>query len=167
MVNEVNTRGKMADGMTGQADPRLYLRDEELNRGVGLILAGERALMAAVADAILASDLSSGEWQILLAILFEPGRDVSTVREGLGATVPTFARQLGRLDKRGLIDKSRSGSDGRKRALYLSGDGEALVAPVAGTLRETLRLAFRDAGSEAVNGAKLVLDALASQRPLP
>ncbi|MEM7767528.1 MAG: MarR family winged helix-turn-helix transcriptional regulator [Pseudomonadota bacterium] len=160
MVSEVNTRGRGNTDGGQAADPRLYLRDEELDRGVGLILEGERALLGAVKEALAASDLPAGEWQILLAIFFRPGRDVSALRQRLGMTVPTFARLLGRLDARGLVDKGRSGSDGRRRVLSLTEPGTERVAPVVDTLRSRLREAYRAAGPEAVSGASRVLDAL-------
>lgn len=163
MVSEVNTSQRGTSGNGPAADPRLYLRDEELDRGVALILAGERALGQAMAAATADSDLSAGEWQVLLAIFFGPGRDVSTIRGELGATVPTFARLLGRLDGRGLIAKDRSGRDGRRRVLSLSAAGEARALPVAQLLRERLRQAYRTAGPEAVAGVRSVLEALADR----
>lgn len=162
MVSEVNISARNASGAQPSADPRLYLRDGELDRGVGLILAGERALSLAIRDAGVENGLSAGETQVLLAIYFQPGRDVSTLRDALGVTVPTFARLLGRLDGRGLVARDRSGQDGRRRVLSLSPLGSTLVAPLVDRLRDRLRQAYRAAGPEAVSGTRAVLEALAA-----
>ncbi|MEM1151221.1 MAG: helix-turn-helix domain-containing protein, partial [Pseudomonadota bacterium] len=102
------------------ADMRLYLRDEELDRGAGLILLGERALSAAAESARKQARLSRSEMQVLLAISQFPGQDVAGLRGRLAMTVPTCARLLGELDKRGLIERQLDGSDRRRRALMLS-----------------------------------------------
>ena len=163
MATEVNIRGDGAGHSAGSSvgtDPRLYLRDDELDRGVGLLLQSERILMGAANDAAEASGLSPAELSLMLTILYWPGRDVSTVRDDLGATTPTLARVLGRLDRRGLIRKERTGGDGRRRALHLSEAGEALVTPIAEAMRVKLRTAYRSVGPEAVTGARLLIEAL-------
>ena len=111
MTREVNTSSSTAQPL----DPRLFLRDEELDRGAALFLAAERALSAAAEPAREAAGLSAVEVRILLSLRHRPGRDVASVRGDLGATVPTFARLLGALDKRGLIAKERGMMDGRQR----------------------------------------------------
>jgi len=143
-------------------DPRLFLRDEELDRGVALILAGERALIKAGAKAQKATGLNAIQLSVMLAIRAAPGLSVMALREQLGATVPTMARVLGALDTRGLVNRDRSGADGRKRKLTLSDTGNALIDPVAAKLRDTLREAYKTAGSEHVIGARAVLEALSN-----
>ncbi len=159
MVNEVNTRGSQSD--TPPADPRLYLRDEELDRGVGLILAGERALAVACERLRPGTGLGKAEIQTLLAIRYQPGLTVSQLRDRLAATVPTFARSLGVLDRHGLISRPRSGEDRRRRQLFLSPQGEDLTQPLASAMRDALRTAYRDAGPAHVAGARRLLEALA------
>ena len=143
-------------------DPRLFLRDEELEHGVSLILAGERRLAAASESARKAARLNRTEMQALLAIRSMPGLTVTELRERLAATVPTMARILGKLDTRGLIRRKKSGKDGRQRRLELSLAGEAVTEPLAAAMREVLRTAYRHAGSEQVAGARAVLEALAN-----
>ena len=142
-------------------DPRLFLMDQELDRGVGLLMAGGRELMSAAETARRKAGLSKPEMQILISIRYEPGRTVSEMRDSLGMTVPTFARLIGGLDTRGLIAREREERDGRRRTLVLSDAGVTLTTPIAIVLRERLRLAFRAAGPDAVAGMRLALEGLA------
>lgn len=139
---------------------RLFLRDEELDDGAALILAGQKRLMASAQKAMEAADLNQGAFDLLMGIRAKPGLTVSQMRERLAMTVPTFARLLGQLDKRDLIAKTRSGRDARARLLNLSPAGKALADPIADVLREALRSAYRKAGAENVAGARAVLEAL-------
>lgn len=144
-------------------DPRLFLRDEELDRGVALILAGERALSAAAETGRRTASLNKTELQALMVIRAKPGLSVSELRELLGATTPTMARILGKLDERGLIRRKKSGQDGRKRRLELSLAGAAISDPIAEAMRNVLREAYRHAGGEQVAGVRAVLEALTDE----
>lgn len=141
-------------------DARLFLRDEELDRGAALLLMAEKALMSATARAMSEASLNRGEFDILLAIRARPGLSVTVLRRKLGMTVPTFARLLGRLDVRDLIAKAQGHEDARRRHLFLNDAGKALVEPLAMALRDALRAAYRTAGAEQVAGAMALLDAL-------
>ena len=141
-------------------DGRLYLRDEELDAGAGLVLFAQKRLADAASEAIGTADLNRGEADLLLAIRADPGRTVTEMRRRLGMTVPTFARLLGQIDKQDLIEKARTGKDARTRLLYLSVKGKKLTEPVAEAMRHALRAAFRAAGAEHVAGMRAVLTAL-------
>ncbi|MEL6257735.1 MAG: MarR family transcriptional regulator [Pseudomonadota bacterium] len=143
-------------------DSRLFLREDELDRGIGLLLAAHRRLQEALNH--VDSNVSQSERSVLLAIYAAPGRSVSDLRTEMGASTPTFARLLGALDEKGLIERRKSINDGRARTLWLSDAGMSECAPFLRAARETLSAAYRDAGAEAVGGARLVLDALAAVR---
>lgn len=155
MSSQVNTSNSF--------DPRLFLRDEELDRGVALILASERALTAAAEQARTTAALSKTELQALMTIRANPGLTVKDLRKRLRATTPTLARILGKLDARGLVRKKKSGQDGRMRKLELSLAGTALADPIATAMRNLLREAYRSAGAEHVGGARAVLEALGDE----
>ncbi len=142
-------------------DARLFLMDQELDRGVGLLLAGSAELMRAAEEARGKAGLSKPEMQILMSVRYRPGQTVGELRDALGMTVPTFARIIGDLDQRGLIERERdNGGDKRRRTLTLSETGTTLTTQIAITLRERLRLAYRAAGPDAVEGFRIVMDAL-------
>ena len=162
MASEVNTERKTSPQSLPAADTRLYLRDEELDRGVGLILTSERALAAAAERGRKSAGLSRSELQALMAIRHMPGLDVSGLRTRLSTTVPTCARLLAGLDARGLIlREAAGGGDRRRRKLTLSPEGEALVDPIAEEMRSALREAYRKVGAESVAGARALLEAFA------
>lgn len=141
-------------------DPRLFLTDQELDRSAGLLISGASALNRAAESARRKAGLSKPELQILMAVRYRPGQTVSQLRTALGMTVPTFARLIGKLDERGLIERARETGDARRRRLSLSDAGTTLTTPIAIEVRERLRLAFRASGPEAVAGARFLLEAL-------
>ncbi|WP_339681806.1 MarR family winged helix-turn-helix transcriptional regulator [uncultured Hyphomonas sp.] len=117
--------------------------------------------MRAAEEARHKAGLSRPELQILMAIRYTPGQTVGDLRDSLSMTVPTFARIIGELDKRGLIEREREqASDKRRRTLTLSDAGTTLTTQITIVLRERLRLAYRAAGPDAVEGARKVMDAL-------
>jgi N-acetylglutamate synthase-like GNAT family acetyltransferase len=86
-------------------DPRLFLTDQELDRSAGLLISGASVLAKAAESARKKAGLSRPELQILMAARYRPGLTVSEMRSTLGMTVPTFARIIGKLDDRGLIER--------------------------------------------------------------
>lgn len=142
-------------------DPRLFLRDEELDYGIALLLAGERALMKAAGEIARSFDLPMLAARTLITIRFQPGQTVNRLREQLDATTPTFARIIADLEKQGLIERRRSEQgDRRTRQLFLTHDGNRMTDPATIAMRNRLRQAYRTAGSGAVGGARAVLEAL-------
>lgn len=156
MTSEV----KQSTAETGRVDPRLFLREEELDNGIALLLASERALAETLRRGLDATKLNMPGLKLLITIRFKPGLTVSELRDLTGSTTPTLARLLGELDKRDLIHKKTGGRDARRRRLSLSEEGEKLIAPVVEDLRSALREAFREAGANAVSGTRAVLEAL-------
>lgn len=142
-------------------DPRLFLKDEELDYGIALLLAGERALMKAAGEIARDHNLPVLAARVLITIRFQPGQSVNQLREQLDATTPTFARIIADLDKQGLVERRRSEhGDRRTRKLHLSHEGKRITDPATIAMRDRLRLAYRSAGSGAVAGARTVLEAL-------
>lgn len=142
-------------------DPRLFLRDEELDYGIALLLAGERALMKASGEIARDFSLPALAARVLITVRFQPGQTVNTLREQLDATTPTFARIIADLEKRGLIERRQSAQgDRRTRQLFLSHEGKRVTDPATIAMRDRLRQAYRTAGSGAVGGARTVLEAL-------
>ena len=157
--SEVNQTPRNNRAKNSPLEGRLYLRDEELDVGVGLILAVQRRLLAAAQSEFEATGLPLRSCDVLVAIEIEPGLTVSQMCARLGMTVPTFARILGQIDKRGLVEKNRSQRDGRARLLYLSTAGKQIVAPGLASMRNVLREAYRASGPDNVLGARTVLAA--------
>lgn len=141
-------------------DPRLFLRDEELDFGIGLILSGERRLVTEALEHCKSAELPPLGVRVLLSARFQPGQTVSALRSQLGATVPTFARILGDLDQAGYIERRANHADGRAKRIYLTLEGKRLTDQAAIAMRDQLRNAYRQAGATAVAGTRSVLQAL-------
>lgn len=142
-------------------DPRLFLRDEELDYGIALLLAGERTLMRVVGEIAETFEMPQLAARILITIRFQPGQTVKELREQMNATTPTLARILGDLDERGLIERRQSeDGDRRARRIYLSHEGKRMTDPATLEMRDRLRAAYRSAGAGAVSGVRAVLEAL-------
>ena len=142
-------------------DPRLFLRDEELDYGIALLLAGERALMKAAGEIARTFDMPILAARTLITMRFQPGETVNRLRTQLDATTPTFARIIADLEKQGLIERRQSEQgDRRTRQRYLSHEGKRMTDPAAIEMRNRLREAYRAAGSGAVGGVRAVLEAL-------
>lgn len=129
-----------------------------------LILAGERRLAMAMSASMADAGLSRSSCDILLSVRADPGLGVAEHRARLGMTVPTFARLLGQLDRRGLIEKRPGRQDARRRQLRLSAAGKTVAEPVAAALRDALRPAYRQAGADEVAGALALLASLLGDR---
>ncbi len=141
-------------------DPRLFLRDEELDYGIALILSGERVLMREAGNLAAAHAMPPLAARVMIAARFQSGQSVSQIRKRLDATVPTMARILSDLDTRGLIERRVSRADGRQRTIYLTTEGKRMTDQAAISMRDTLRAAYRKAGANAVAGTRAVLEAL-------
>lgn len=142
-------------------DPRLFLRDEELDYGIALLLAGERALMKAASEIARDFELPPLAARVMITIRFQPGQTVTALRDNLDTTTPTLARILGDLDERGLIERQRSEQgDRRTRLIHLSHEGKRMTDPATLQMRDQVRRAYRAAGASAVGGVRAVLEAL-------
>ena len=142
-------------------DPRLFLKDEELDYGIALLLAGERALLKAAGEISRSLEIPPLAARVLITIRFQPGQTVNHLREQLDATAPTFARIIADLEQRELIERRRAETgDRRTRQLYLKHQGKRLTDPATLAMRDRLRKAYGAAGPSAVGGARRVLEAL-------
>ena len=78
----------------------------------------------------------------------------------LGVTKQSLNRVLRTLIEDGLVESRVGTQDKRERHLYLTPAGETLEQTLSDAQRARMRLAFRDAGPEAVAGFRKVLEAM-------
>jgi DNA-binding MarR family transcriptional regulator len=152
--------------MSGIPDPRLILRDEELDAGLELILLSEAALWAAV-DAALegeAQGLGRSHYRTLFLLKRKPGLGVRELARLTALSKQGASRTLSELAKLGLVDKAAGEADARRKPAKLSKEGAALEARVSERLRALLARAYRSGGLDAVAGARRILSALAGGR---
>jgi DNA-binding MarR family transcriptional regulator len=148
------------------ADPRLILREEELDAGLELMLLAESALWA-TADAALADDpagLGRSHWRACFLLRRRPGVGVQELAHLTSLSKQAASRILVDLAGKGLIEKTSGELDGRRRSAVLTPAGEAFEARIAERMRALVARADRAGGLDGVAGSRRILSALAGGR---
>lgn len=152
--------------MSMPADPRLILREEELDSGLELLLLAEAAVWAAV-DAALepeAKGLGRSHWRAALLLRRRPGLGVQDLAKLTGLTKQSASRTLSDLEALGLARKTGGDLDARRRVIALTDEGRAFEGRVSERLRALVAKAWREGGLDGVPGARRILNALAGPR---
>ena len=147
-------------------DPRLILRDEELDAGLELLLLSEATLWAAV-DAALEGEVAGvgrSHYRTLFLLKRKPGLGVRELARLTALSKQGASRTLSELTRLGLVDKAAGETDARRKPARLTKEGAALEARVSERLRSLLMRAYRSGGLDAVGGARRILTALAGGR---
>ena len=150
------------------ADPRLILRDEELDAGLELMMLAEAALWAGV-DAGLEADatlqgLGRSHWRAAFLMKRRPGLGVQELARLTSLSKQAASRVISDLEAKGLAEKAPGELDARRRAARLTEAGQAFEARIAERLRGLLAGAYRNGGLDGVAGARAILTALAQGR---
>lgn len=153
----------MADGRSTTAhsgENLLFLTDEQLRQGIEAMFFAYRGFTADP-DRIL-SDMAYGRahHRAVHFINRAPGTTVNNLLNILGVTKQSLNRVLRTLIEDGLVDSKVGKLDKRERHLFLTGEGQALEQKLSDAQRARMRMAFRDAGPEAVAGFRQVLEAM-------
>jgi DNA-binding MarR family transcriptional regulator len=141
-------------------EPRLFLREEELDRAVDLVLSAARVFFQAAAPALSDHGLGPAHYRALAAVRREGEMTVSALIARLGVRKQSLARVLNEVEAAGLIRRRPDPSDRRARLLSLTPAGEEAERAASKALRDRLGQVFRAAGPEAVAGAHAVLTGL-------
>ena len=138
----------------------LFLREEEIRRGIELLQFGHAAL-ARVMDPILETHrLGRAHQRALYFIGRQPGLSVSALLELLGVTKQSLGRVLDELAERDLVETRRSERDRRQRLLHLTAAGEVIENALFDAARERVAAAYSAAGQSSVTGFWRVLENL-------
>jgi len=146
-------------GTALRASP-LFLRDEELDRALELLLLVGRGLVARRPPPGVAQGLGEPELELLWLVCRRPGTSAAELGRLLGTPKQSTSRHLQALEAAGLVSRRADGVDARRRALHPTEAGAALAAALAERRRLALRRAFQKAGPEAVAGFQRVLGEL-------
>lgn len=152
--------------MNTPADPRLILREDELDAGVELLLLAEASLWAAVDQGLEAQGLALGRshWRAAFLLRRRPGVGVQELAHLTSLSKQAASRILVDLAALGLVEKAAGDFDGRRRTAALTPAGVAFEAAIGERLRSQLARAYRAAGLDGVAGARRILAALAGGR---
>ena len=147
-------------------DPRLILREEELDTALELLFLAEAALWS-TADTALEGDptgIGRTHYRTLFLLKRRPGLGVRELARLMALSKQGASRALGELERMGLVEKSAGDADARRRPAMLTAQGAALEARVSERLRTQVARAYRTGGLDAVGGARRILGALAGGR---
>jgi DNA-binding MarR family transcriptional regulator len=152
--------------MSGPADPRLILREEELDAGLELMLLAEATLWAAADQGLAAEGLGLGRshWRAAFLLRRRPGVGVQELAHLTSLSKQAASRILVDLEAKGLVEKQAGDEDARRRSAVLTARGEAFETAVSERLRGVLVRAYRTGGLDGVAGARAILAAMAGGR---
>jgi len=135
----------------------LFLREDEIRRGIELLYFGYSAMIRG-ADAILeAQGLGRAHHRALYFIARRPGLSVGELLGLLGITKQSLGRVLTDLNGRALVEQRVGTNDRRQRLLLLTPAGAALEARLFTELERSMASAYNEAGQQAVTGFWAVL----------
>ncbi|MEM8787241.1 MAG: MarR family transcriptional regulator [Pseudomonadota bacterium] len=136
----------------------LFLTDEQLRQGIELMFFAYRGFTADP-DRILAErGYGRAHHRALHFIARRPGLTVNALLDILGVTKQSLNRVLRQLVEDGLVDSQVGQRDRRERNLSLTQTGQALESELSAAQRARMRQAYSQAGPEAVQGFRTVLE---------
>ena len=138
----------------------LFLREDEVRRGIEYLFFGHGALWRAIDARLAENGLGRAHYRALYFIARAPGITISDLLALLGITKQSLGRVLGELTERGYVEARAGERDRRQRLLRLTESGAAFEAELYDALRERFAAAYSEAGQSAVSGFWAVLEGL-------
>jgi DNA-binding MarR family transcriptional regulator len=135
----------------------LFLREDEIRRGIELLYFGYTAMIREADEILSAQGLGRAHHRALYFIARRPGLTVKELIGLLGITKQSLGRVLGDLTERALVEQTVGSVDRRQRLLSLTPAGAALEARLFGELERSMARAYGEAGQQAVTGFWAVL----------
>ena len=149
----------MAETTSG-SEGLLFLTDEQVRKGIEAMFFAYRGFTADP-DRILGTlDYGRAHHRAVHFINRTPGMTVSQLLAILGVTKQSLNRVLRTLFEDGLVEARVGRTDKRERRLHLTDKGMVLERSLSDAQRARMRAAYRAAGPEAVQGFRLVLEAM-------
>jgi DNA-binding MarR family transcriptional regulator len=142
----------------------LFLRDEELIRGIQLLDFAHRALVAEPERLLGGLGLGRNHQRLIHLIGRDPGITMVQLLDLLQLSKQSTSRLLKELVARELVAQRPNPRDRRQRLLELTERGRQLDEQLTRRLRRRLASAYRAAGAEAVAGYHKVLLGLVDER---
>ena len=141
----------------------LFLREEELRLAQDMLFFAYRDFTHAADEVLEGSELGRAHHRALHFIGRMPGMSVSDLLAILGITKQSLSRVLTTLIEEGYVTQVAGRVDRRQRLLSLTPKGNVLERRLFERQRDLLLRAYRDAGSQAVEGFRRVLRALTDE----
>lgn len=142
------------------SDNLLFLTDEQLRKGIEAMFFAYRGFTADPDRILEGLDYGRAHHRALHFIRRSPGTTVNNLLAILGVTKQSLNRVLRSLIEDGLVESRIGRNDKRERHLHLTKKGDDLERSLSDAQRARMRSAFRAAGPGAVQGFRLVLEAM-------
>lgn len=137
--------------------PALFLREEELRRGVELLYFAYRDFTRDPDSLLAQSQYGRAHHRVLYFVSRNPGTSVSGLLSLLRITKQSLSRVLGQLVDDGYIEQQQGTADRRQRLLNLTDKGVLFEKELFEPQRIRMARAYKKAGPEAVAGFWQVL----------
>lgn len=138
----------------------LFLRDEEVERHLELLILAERETFRHAEPIRTHAGLTESSFRTLYLIQRHPHLAQVELCTILGITKQTLSRHLKDMVTAGFLMQGESSSDRRRRRLQVTEAGQAALARAAEAHKAHLKRAFLAAGPDAVGGFERVLGLL-------
>ncbi len=138
----------------------LFLREDEVRRGVELLYFGYTRLTRSIDEGLAQQGLGRAHHRTLYFIARQPDLTVSELLRLLSITKQSLGRVLGELVDRGFVTSREGESDRRQKLLRLTEKGAQFESELFEALRGKLAAAYSEAGQGAVTGFWHVLEGL-------
>lgn len=143
----------------------LFLREEELDRGLELLFMADLRRLADAADLLDRGGLDETDHRTLFVVERRPGMTLAELSAVLGQRKQTLSRHVRELVAAGLLEQGAGSADRRTRPLRLTSKASAVLGAIHAAQKRRLRMAFKNAGAAAVEGFERVLAELLSETP--
>ncbi|BCI68600.1 MarR family transcriptional regulator [Acetobacter aceti] len=150
-------------GETVAGDGVLFLREQQIRLAQELMLLVWLDMGQAVSPVLTQFGLGVAQHRALQMLAFQPGLTVGELQGVLGVTKQSLARTLTELQERSLVRIEQGRQDRRQRFLFLTDDGAEIEAQLFAVQRERMVAAYREAGGNAVQGFRQVLQGMLSR----
>ena len=138
----------------------LFLREEEIRRGIELLHFAQAEMGRAIDGHLDALGLGRADQRVLYFIARQPELSVSALLRLLGITKQSLGRVLDPLVARGLVEVLPGQRDRRQRLLRLTAEGARMETELFELIRERMASAYSQAGQGSVTGFWRVLETL-------
>jgi len=138
----------------------LYLRDEELRRGIELLFYAYRDFTSDPDELLKSYGFGRAHHRVIHFIGRNPGISVAELLAILKITKQSLSRVLSQLVADGFVRQEKGRRDRRQRLLYLTDKAVELEQKLSQPQRARVARAYRDAGEAAVAGYCKVLAGL-------
>ncbi|MBV7410891.1 MarR family winged helix-turn-helix transcriptional regulator [Maritimibacter sp. DP1N21-5] len=138
----------------------LFLTDEQLKKGIEAMFFAYRGFTADPDRILEKYTYGRAHHRAIHFIHRSPGTTVNNLLAILGVTKQSLNRVLRTLVDDGLVESRVGHRDKRERHLFLTPKGLELEAELSDAQRARMRQAYREAGPDAVQGFRQVLEAM-------